>query len=106
MSNDGQKSTKRALFDNPFKIYGWSFLLLLICLLIGSIAKAIIRPDFNPNIAIMLIYIFVLFLLSILTSIMYRPWFKKYWFVNLIVFLLTGFPLFVLFVLLGSHNVC
>lgn len=106
MSNDGQKSTKRTLFDNPFKIYGWSFLLLLICLLIGSVAKAIIGPDFNPNIAIVFIYILVLFLTSIFTSIWYRSWFKKYWLINVIIFLLTGFPLFVLFFILGSHGVC
>lgn len=39
------------------------------------------------------------FFLSIVTSFLDKKWFKTYWSINLIIFLLTGFVLFFIYVL-------
>ena len=107
MSTDNKTNFKELFLGNPFKIYGWSFVLLVLSLAVAAIIKEIgmvSNPDLNPGIVV--IYFIFLFLSSIITSIAYRAWFKKYWPVNALVFVITGVPILLLYLLLSSHNVC
>ncbi len=84
------------LFRNPGKIYLLGllifFLFCFVCIPILSIGHS--GGEQVP--LILLSYavdylVYGLLLISILTSLVYRNWVKKYWYVNVVVFCITAY---------------
>jgi len=91
------KNAKK-LINSPGKIYGISFIAFFLFCLIGIPIINMGHSDGEQIPLVMLVYagyvmIILLFILSILTSFMFRGWFKKYWFINLIIMVFTGYVL-------------
>ncbi|WP_316756312.1 hypothetical protein [Pedobacter aquatilis] len=82
-------------FGSPFKIYLYGIILLLGFCVIGipilsmghsggeQVPMTLIAYSLNY-------FIYGLFFISILTSILFWNWLKKYWYINSIIFILTG----------------
>jgi len=95
-SKTKNKYTLFPLFNNPAKIYlVWSVLLGLFCFIgipILSIGSSGGEQKPLTLLADALdIAVYGFFVISILTSILFSGWFKKYWYVNMLVMLITGF---------------
>jgi hypothetical protein len=78
----------RKLMVSPSRIYGWSIVgfLVIVCagipiLNFGNKGQV----PFSHLFIVIAVYMVVLFALSIFTTIIYWAWFKKYWFINLVV---------------------
>jgi len=75
------------LLVSPSRIYGWSIVGFLVILCAGI---PILNFDnkgqvpFTHFFIVFAVYMVVLFALSILTTIVYWAWFKKYWYINLV----------------------
>ncbi|WP_316787006.1 hypothetical protein [Pedobacter frigiditerrae] len=82
-------------FANPFKIYLYGIILFLGFCVIGVPILSMGHSG-GEQVPMTLIayalnyFIYGLFFISILTSILFWNWFKKYWYINLIIFILTG----------------
>ena len=81
--------------DFPNKLYKWTFYALLI--VVGITFFVLVTGDSQTQqngFGIMLLEFFcaivVVFILSIVTTIVYKEWFKEYWWVNMILFLFSG----------------
>ena len=78
----------RKLLVSPSQIYGWSIVAFLVILCMGI---PILNFGNNGQVPfthlfiVFAIYSVVLFTLSILTTVIYWAWFKRYWYVNIIV---------------------
>lgn len=81
-------------FSSPPKLYLlWFILIVIFCLAIpilsigapGGEQKPLTLLSYATN-----YFFYGYFVLGVLTSIFYRQWFKKYWYVNLVIVLLTG----------------
>lgn len=83
-------------FNNPIKIYVLGILLFLAFCIIGIPLLSMGHSD-GEQVPMTLIayainyFIYGLFFISIFTSILFWNWFKKYWYVNLVIFILTSF---------------
>lgn len=93
-----QTEQKARKFWKPGLIYlGWTALILFFCFVVIPIAN--IGHSGGEQIPLTLLayaiepaiwgYLFI----SILTSILFKKWFQKYWIINLIVFSISGFIL-------------
>ncbi|HVW98625.1 MAG TPA: hypothetical protein VHA56_21840 [Mucilaginibacter sp.] len=84
----------KKLFVSPSRLYGWSFAGFLLLMFIGIPAlnfghKG--RVPLGDIIIAIAIYAVILFLISLITTIVYWQWFKKYWYVNLLVAAGSGY---------------
>src|SRR6187402_3306150 len=78
----------KKLLVSPFHIYGLSFVIFIVILLIGIPALNLGNKGQAPFSDIMLAFIgyaVTIFFISIVTSVVYWQWFKKYSYVNIIV---------------------
>lgn len=83
---------------SPGKIYGWLigvFALIFVVILplsqIGYVGENNNETSWDANFITLMIFIASLFITSIATTVFYREWAKKYWYVNAIIFVLSGF---------------
>jgi len=81
--------------NNPVKIYLIWFLLIILFCIIGIPILSMNKSGGEQVPLILLGYaigslVYGFFIISILTSLKLE-WFKKYWYVNILVFLITSF---------------
>lgn len=86
----------RKTFESPFKIYLYGTIIFLALCVVGipilSIGHSGGEQVPTTLIAYALNYfIYGIFFVSILSSILFWNWFKKYWYINSVIFILTGF---------------
>ena len=95
---------KSKLINNPIKIYFWWIVLCVFFCIIGydPIVSFFETPGSEFGLVFLgdmiIITILGLFLLSVLTSLRHE-WFKKYWWLNLIIFIST-----IVIIILGETN--
>lgn len=82
-------------WDFPNKLYKWTFYTILI--VIGITFFMLITGDSElqqNGFGIVLMEFFcamvMMFVLSIITAIIYKEWFKQYWWENVLVFIFSG----------------
>ena len=54
------------------------------------------QNGFGYSILAFIVYAIILFLLSIITTIANQNWFKKYWYINVLIFVSTGLLMFLI----------
>lgn len=93
-----QKEQQEKRFWLPAVIYlAWTVLILFFCFVVIPIAN--IGHSGGEQVPLTLLAYSILpalwgyFLISIITSILFKKWFEKYWILNLIVFSVMGFIL-------------
>lgn len=77
----------RKLLVSPSRVYGWSIVGFLVILTIGIPVLNLDNKGLVPFTHLFIvfaIYMVLLLALSILTTIIYWAWFKKYWYINII----------------------
>lgn len=88
-----------SIINSPPKLYLYCFLLFVaFCFAIPFLSKGAPGGEQKPItlLALAINYLcYSYFILSIITSIIYISWFKKYWFVNLLIFLFIGYLMIV-----------
>lgn len=82
------------IFKNPFKIYlTWALLQIVFCFIIpmlsigssGGEQMPLTLLAYGVNIAV-----YGFFILGVVTSFTHRNWFKKFWFINIIIIIFSG----------------
>jgi cell division protein FtsW (lipid II flippase) len=92
------KETIKPLNSSPVKIYAWLIGLFFACLCISFVIIYNGSPQVQQNgfgyiLLEFAVFILALFVISIITTIAYKPWFIKNWYINAFVFVCTGFIL-------------
>jgi len=84
----------RKLFVSPARIYGVSVVCFLIFFFVGipvlNFGNNVPLP-FGHALTGFAVFMVVLFIISIFTTAVYWAWFKKYWYINVIVGLGSGY---------------
>ena len=78
----------RKLLVSPSRVYGWSIVSFLVILCAGIPVLNFNNKGqvpFTHLLIVTAVYMVLLLALSILTTIIYWTWFKKYWYINIIV---------------------
>ncbi len=90
------KNSIKSVLADPVKIYGWLIILfLLFCFAIIPIAD--IGHSGGEQIPLILFgesinyAVVIFFLVSIITTFTHRKWFKNNWYINLLIFLISGY---------------
>lgn len=96
----------KRFFNNAKNIYlTWVLLFIVFCFLIpflsyghnGGEEKGLTLLAYAVN------YLLEgLFILSILTSFLFKKWFKKYWYVNFLIFIILGSMILTIWIRNGS----
>ncbi|WP_316743754.1 hypothetical protein [Pedobacter antarcticus] len=82
----------------PSKLYGWSIVSFFAITFIGIpvISMGHSGGEQVPLVTfyyVAVAFIWIFFFLSIATTIFFFAWFKKYWYINTVLFAVTGFAL-------------
>jgi len=84
----------RKLFVSPTRMYGVCIACFLVFFFIGipvlNFGNKVQLPFSHALIAFAILMV-VLFIISIFTTLVYWAWFKKYWYINLMVGLSSGY---------------
>lgn len=88
----------KPIVRTPVKIYTWLIALFFACLCISLLIlyngnSEVQQNGFGYLILEFVAFILALFIVSIVTTIAYKQWFIKNWYINTFIFVCSGFVL-------------